>query len=81
MECLSGFKTEWEKFSAEVDRHGKQLATAQKSFDSLAGTRSNQLQRQLNRIDELQVARESDDDEETGAELSEWPPLRGVASA
>ena len=58
MECLSGFKNEWSKYSDKVAQHGKQLDTAMKSFSDLSGTRTNQLQRQLNRIDELQVARE-----------------------
>lgn len=79
MDCLSSFKNEWVKFSDKVTQHGKQLDTAMKSFHELSGTRSNQLQRQLNKIDELQG--------QAPAELalaedpSDWPPLRQVASA
>jgi len=58
MDCLSQFKAEWEKFSGEVDRHGKHLATAQRSFEALSGARTNQMQRRLTRIDELQASRE-----------------------
>lgn len=83
MDCLSGFKNEWVKFSDKVTQHGKQLDTAMRSFQELSGTRSNQLQRQLNRIDELQVV-ESTDESDAGADTDvtdRWPPLREVASA
>lgn len=87
MDCLSDFKNEWNKFSEKVSQHGKQLDTAMKSYHDLAGTRSNQLQKQLNKIDELQVAGVANDhvdgDGDGGAvEVTEpWPPLREVASA
>lgn len=85
MECLSGFKNEWVKFSDKVTQHGKQLDTAVRSFHDLSGTRTNQLQKQLNRIDELQVGESSDiaEPEASPAEdgLDQWPPLREVASA
>ena len=81
MECLSGFKHEWVKFSDKVTQHGKQLDTAMKSFHELAGTRSNQLQRQLNRIDELQVGLDDEDPAGQPEDLDPWPPLREVASA
>jgi len=81
MDCLSGFKHEWVKYSDKVTQHGKQLDTAMKSFHELAGTRSNQLQRQLNKIDELQVGLEDDDPVARAEDLDSWPQLREVASA
>ena len=56
MECLVGFKKEWEKFSDQIDKHGKQLNTALNSFNELAGARTNQLGRQVQKIDKLQAA-------------------------
>ena len=56
MACLADFKKEWVKFSDKVDQHGKQLNTVMKSFNELSGTRTNQLGRHVNKIDELQAA-------------------------
>lgn len=56
MECLVGFKKEWEKFSDQIDKHGKQLNTALNSFNELAGARTNQLGRQVRKIDQLQAS-------------------------
>ena len=89
MDCLNGFKLEWEKYSGQVDKHGKHLTTALNSFSELTGARTNKLQRQLNRIDELQVgsADEPDDDLATDSQqtafavVDTWPGLREVASA
>lgn len=78
MECLSQFKTEWDKFSDQVDKHGRHLATAQKSFDQLSGTRTNQMQRKLNRIDELQASRVEVADEHV--DRARIVPLRQVAT-
>ncbi len=90
MECLSGFKNEWTKFSEKVTQHGNQLNTVMKSFSDLSGTRTNQLQRQLNRIDELQVARDVEaeqlasgdpsSDPDAVATTDAWPRLREVAA-
>ena len=55
MECLAGFKKEWEKFSDQIDKHGKQLNTALNSFNELAGARTNQLGRQVRKIDAIQA--------------------------
>ena len=56
MACLADFKKEWEKFSDQIDKHGKQLNTAMNSFNELAGARSNQLGRHVNKIDAIQAA-------------------------
>lgn len=56
MVCLTGFKKEWEKFSDQVDKHGKHLKTALNSFDELSGARTNQLSRQVAKIDALQAS-------------------------
>jgi DNA recombination protein RmuC len=55
--CLGGFEAEWQKFSDQVDKVGRQLDSAHKSFESLAGTRRRQLERQLERVDDLRSRR------------------------
>lgn len=84
MACLADFKTQWNKFSDQVDKHGKHLNTAMNSFNELAGARSNQLGRQVRKIDALQAAPVDAADALADAEIigeGDWPPLREVASA
>jgi len=84
MGCLADFKNEWEKFSEQIDKHGKQLNTALNSFNELAGARTNQLGRQVRKIDALQAApvdaAEALVDAEIIGEGDAWPPLREVAN-
>ncbi len=55
LECLNGFRGEWTKFTEQLDKVGKHLGTLHNSYDSLQGTRRNVLERQLQRIDELEA--------------------------
>lgn len=84
MGCLADFRKEWEKFSDQVDKHGKQLNTALNSFNELAGARTNQLGRQVRKIDALQAAPVEAADAIADAEIigegNQWPPLREVAA-
>jgi len=57
LECLGGFSKQWSAFSDKVDRLGSQFATAQKTYDELAGTRRRQMQKQLDQIERLRSAR------------------------
>ncbi len=52
---LGKFQDEWVKFSEHLDKTDKQLLTFTKSFAALASTRRNQLNRSLNRIDDLEA--------------------------
>ena len=54
LDCLNEFKAEWLKYADQIDKHGRQLRTAVSSFDSLASTRTNVLQRSVDKIDQLQ---------------------------
>ena len=91
LECLTGFKVQWAKYCEQMDKHSKHMQTAMNSFETLAGTRTNVLQRNLDKIDRLQAAEGSvfegsvvegrviepaDSDDDT-----EWPQLVKVASA
>ena len=53
LEVLKGFEKQWENFKDHMDRTEKQLGTFTSSFQTLKTTRSNQLERSLNRIQHL----------------------------
>ncbi len=50
---LDGFTRQWGSFVAQMDKLGRRLDGAQRDFESLAGTRRRQLERQFDRIDDL----------------------------
>lgn len=56
LDCLTGFRKEWLKYSDALDKHGKHMTQAMNSFEALSGTRTNVLQRNLDKIDRLQAA-------------------------
>ena len=56
LDCLNVFKAEWLKYSEQIEKHGRQLKTALGSFDSLASTRTNMLQRTIDKIERLQTS-------------------------
>ena len=53
LECLGTFTRQWEKFSDQLDKVGRQLDGSQKAFAELAGTRRNQLQRAVDAVVDL----------------------------
>ncbi|GGI08396.1 DNA recombination protein RmuC [Egicoccus halophilus] len=55
---LSGFTQQWEKYTDEVDKLGRQLDTVRRTYDGISGTRRRQLERQLERIEEVREERE-----------------------
>jgi DNA recombination protein RmuC len=52
--CLIEFSKQWEQFSGAVDDVDKKLGALSTSFDRLKTTRTNQLQRQIDRIANLE---------------------------
>jgi DNA recombination protein RmuC len=54
---LSGFADQWVRYVEELERLGKQLETVRRTYDGLAGTRRRQLERQLDRVEELRDER------------------------
>ncbi|HKY16835.1 MAG TPA: DNA recombination protein RmuC [Microthrixaceae bacterium] len=59
--CLLDFSKQWEKFGGSIDDVEKKLASLNTAFSNLATTRRNQLQRQVDRIAELEPPEESSD--------------------
>jgi DNA recombination protein RmuC len=57
LQCLSAFRQQWSKYAEAVDTVDKRFAAAQKGLDDLTGTRRRQLERQLDRIDDLRSQR------------------------
>jgi DNA anti-recombination protein RmuC len=55
MTVLADFTAEWGKYSAHVDKLGRQITTVQRTFDELDGARSNQMDRKLRRIEQIQA--------------------------
>jgi DNA recombination protein RmuC len=51
--CLAAFEKEWAKWSDGFAKLGNQMATAARTYDALSGTRTNQLERSLRRIEWL----------------------------
>jgi DNA recombination protein RmuC len=54
---LAGFTDQWQRYVGEVERLGKQLDTVRKTYDGLATTRRRQLERQLERVEEVREER------------------------
>ena len=54
LEVLGSFRKQWDAFSAKMDALGRSLTTTTRAFDELAGARTRQLERQLDRIEDLQ---------------------------
>ncbi len=53
MGILTNFQDQWEKYKVSMDKIGKRLDDAQKEFEHLTSTRTNQLDRPLKKIEEL----------------------------
>ncbi|MDP1820093.1 MAG: DNA recombination protein RmuC [Acidimicrobiales bacterium] len=57
LQCLSAFRHQWTKYADAVDNVEKRFSATQKCLDELTGTRRRQLERQLDRIDDLRSQR------------------------
>jgi len=53
LECLSGFGEQWRKFSEQIDKVDRHISTLTASFGELSGARRRQLERQLDRIEDV----------------------------
>jgi DNA recombination protein RmuC len=78
LQCLGGFGEQWRKFSEQIDRVDRHLDTLTRSFGELSGTRRRQLERQLDRIDDVRSRNGVGDESSVLGETS-LPALREVA--
>ena len=56
LESLAGFSDQWERFTEHLEKVGTRLDSARRAFDETNGVRRRQLERQLDRIDDLRTA-------------------------
>ncbi|MEX1179088.1 MAG: DNA recombination protein RmuC [Nitriliruptor sp.] len=54
---LAGFSDQWERYTGEVDKLGRQLETVAKTYEQVSGTRRRQLEKQLDRVEEVRERR------------------------
>lgn len=66
LECLGTFTRQWEKFSEQVDKVGRQMEGSQRAFNDLATTRRNQLQRAVDAVVDLRERRGIDEIPDAG---------------
>ena len=57
LQCLAGFGQQWTKFSEALDVVVKRFDTAQRGLEEVTGPRRRQLERQLDRIEDLRARR------------------------
>jgi DNA recombination protein RmuC len=57
LQCLSAFRLQWSKYADAVETVEKRFASAQRGLEELTGPRRRQLERQLDRIDDLRSQR------------------------
>jgi len=50
---LGGFAKQWGAFTEHMDRVGRRLDSLQKDYDAMAGVRRRQLERQLDRVEDV----------------------------
>ncbi len=60
LSLLNDFNKQWEKFKDSMDKMGKKLSDAQKEFNNLITTRTNQLERPLRKIEQVRVEKHLD---------------------
>ncbi|MFP4233957.1 MAG: DNA recombination protein RmuC [Nitriliruptoraceae bacterium] len=57
LQLLAGFTDQWERFLEQLDKVGRGLDTTQRAYEQLTSTRRNQLERQLDKVEELRSTR------------------------
>lgn len=73
LSLLADFRTQWDKFVDEFDKLGTHLARSQKAYDALSTTRRRQMERPLDKLDEVRASRND-------PEPRQLPDLRAVSS-
>ncbi|MEL7207103.1 MAG: DNA recombination protein RmuC, partial [Actinomycetota bacterium] len=57
LDCLAGFTTQWDKFTAQLDKLERSLSSTNRAFEDLSGTRRRALERKMAEIDDLRSRR------------------------
>ncbi len=61
MAALGGVREQWERWSEPMDKLRRGLSSAQRAYDELAGPRARQLDRQLQKLEQIRRSPESGD--------------------
>lgn len=72
---LAEFKKQWEKYVEKMDRMGKRLTDASREYDDLVGVRTRQLEKQLDKIDNLREEELGESDDGAGLAALGLPKL------
>lgn len=56
LDNLNMFRAQWEKFTEAIETVGKRLESANRAYEDLSGPRMRQLEKPLNRIDNLRIS-------------------------
>jgi DNA recombination protein RmuC len=76
LSALGGFATQWEKYQEAIAKLGGRLDSARKAYDELATTRTNVLQRQVDKVETLRVESGVEADTTIGqGEVREQPEI------
>jgi len=70
LSLLGDFSKQWAMFSDQLDRLGSRLEGAQRDYEALSTTRRRQLERQLDRIEDLRARRGHDDGAAAAGEVA-----------
>ena len=83
LQCLSGFRAQWTKYTEQVDLVARRFESTQKAFGDLAGARRKALQRTVDHVDGLRIRRGLPGVDPAGApdELPHPPRLQPVREA
>lgn len=73
LSVLGGFFSQWEKFAESLDGLGRKLEATSRAYEDVSGTRRRQLQRSLDRVDDLRSRRVVSPED-----TSDPQPLRAV---
>ena len=61
MNLLNNFKLQWGKYVEVMDKMGRSLDTAKKDYDNMVSTRKRQLERPLDKIEDITSLVESNE--------------------
>ena len=73
LSLLGIFKKQWDEFLKRLDAMGKRIGDLQKEFEALSGMRRRQLERPLNRMEEIRNERGLPAADVSGAERRRRP--------
>ncbi len=55
LQALGGFNNEWSKYKGQMDKLGNALERSSRAYDELAGVRTRQLDKQVDRVEALRL--------------------------